>query len=61
MNVLLLLVMLLLVLYVLPFLSWQVSLVRRRLVGKPLTAWGVVAFFGSVLPIIYLGYKALLI
>ncbi|MBO3269265.1 hypothetical protein F1C16_04715 [Hymenobacter sp. NBH84] len=53
--------MLLLVLWVLPFCGWLVALVRRRLAGKPLTAWGVVAFWGSLLPIIYLGYWALLI
>ena len=61
MNTVILIVPLVLILYALPFLGWQVSLVRRRVAGKPVTAWGVVAFLGSLLPIIYLGYRTLLI
>lgn len=59
MNVTILLVMLVLVLYTLPFVGWQILLVRRRLAGKPITAWGVVAFLGNLLPIFCLGYIAL--
>jgi len=49
----------LLILYMLLFCGWQVGLVRRRLAGKPVTAWGVVVFIGSLVPFFYLGYRML--
>lgn len=59
MSFVMVMVALLLILCALPFLGWQVALVRRRVAGKPITVWGVVAFLGGLLPIFYLGYIVL--